>query len=264
LSLIKKTPAKDLKLRVFAGPNGSGKSTVIKQVRLYKSGGIPIDFGYYVNADDISVALNKNGFSFQSYKINVVNEEFQKIAIASGLINKDFTVREFSKSYLLIKNKIILQTKAADGRLAQIIADFLRKKLLTERKRFSFETVFSHESKLEIMKQAIKAGYKVYLYFVSTESPEINKYRVDLRKRKGGHDVPPEKIESRYFRSLELLYDACQLSYQVFFFDNSEEEKPFKMFAHFKKSGIEKKWDDLSVDNYPEWFKTYYSKKVPR
>jgi len=114
------------------------------------------------------------------------------------------------------------------------------------------------------MKQAIKAGYKVYLYFVSTESPEINKYRVDLRKKKGGHDVPPEKIESRYFRSLELLYDACQLSYQVFFFDNSEEEKPFKMFAHFKKSGAEKKWDDLSVDNYPEWFKTYYSKKVPR
>jgi predicted ABC-type ATPase len=119
LSSIKKTPAKDLKLRVFAGPNGSGKSTVIKQVRQYKSGGIPIDFGYYVNADDITVTLNKNGFSFQSYKINVVNEEFQKIAIASGLINKDFTVTEFSKSYLLIKNKII-------HRLKQQMGDWLR------------------------------------------------------------------------------------------------------------------------------------------
>ena len=67
--MIKKTPANDLKFRVY-GPNGSGKSTVIKQVRLYKSGVIPIDFGYYVNADDITVALNKNGFSFQSYKIS--------------------------------------------------------------------------------------------------------------------------------------------------------------------------------------------------
>jgi predicted ABC-type ATPase len=108
----------------------------------------------------------------------------------------------------------------------------------------------------------LKQGYKVYLYFVSTESPEINKYRVALRRKKGGHDVPQNKIESRYYRSLDLLYDACQLCYQVYFFDNSKENKPLKMFAHFKKSGSEKKWDNLPVEDIPKWFETYYSRKI--
>ena len=76
---------------------------------------------------------------------------------------------------------------------------------------FSFETVFSHSSKLDIMQQAVELGYKVYLYFVSTEDPEINKFRVAARKMKGGHDVPPEKIESRYYLSMNLLYNASQI-----------------------------------------------------
>ena len=46
-----KTP-KQLRLRVFAGPNGSGKSTVIQYVRDYDTGTGPIDFGYYINADE--------------------------------------------------------------------------------------------------------------------------------------------------------------------------------------------------------------------
>ena len=55
------------------------------------------------------------------------------------------------------------------------------------------------------MQQAVAAGYKVYLYFISTESPEINKFRVEARKAKKGHDVPEDKIVSRYYGSLDLL-----------------------------------------------------------
>lgn len=43
------------------------------------------------------------------------------------------------------------------------------------------------------MFEADVAGYQVYLYYVSTASPEINKFRVELRVREGGHDVPTEK-----------------------------------------------------------------------
>jgi predicted ABC-type ATPase len=149
-------------------------------------------------------------------------------------------------------------------RLAQIIAYFLREKLLLERKKFSFETVFSHSSKLDIMREAKQAGYKVYLYFVSTESPDINKYRVKLRTIKGGHDVPAGKIESRYYRSLEFLYEAAQLSYQSFFFDNSRTGKQFKLFAHFKVLNGVKKWDKIVEKDVPEWFKRYYLAKVKR
>lgn len=97
------------------------------------------------------------------------------------------------------------------------------------------------------MREAVNMGYKVYLYFVSTESPEINKFRVEARKMKGGHDVPHDKIESRYFRSLDLLYDAAQICYQAFFFDNSVDGADSKMFAHFKKVKGKKYWDKVKL-----------------
>lgn len=251
-----------LRLRVFAGPNGSGKSTVIEYVKNHTVNGRPIDFGYYINADDIATSLRKNKFSFAQYDITISNKDFLQTGLDSGLIVKEFNETAFKLSYSLKNNKIVLKNKTADERLAQIIADFLRKKLLADKKRFSFETVFSHPSKLDIMKKAVEMGYKVYLYFVSTESPEINKFRVKARKAKQGHDVPEDKIESRYYRSLELLFDAGQVAYQAFFFDNSIEGEDFKMFAHFKKTGGKKKWDPINRKDIPAWFKEYYSKKI--
>lgn len=251
-----------LRLRVFAGPNGSGKSTVIKYVRKLKANGRRIDFGYYINADDIAAQLRKGEFRFSQYDLTIKPKEFNEVTLASGLINAEFTQEDFKASFSLRANVILLIETTADERMAQIIADFLRKKLLQSKKKFSFETVFSHPSKLEIMQQAVEAGYKVYLYFVSTESPEINKFRVKARKAKKGHDVPEEKIESRYYRSLELLYDAAQLAYQVFFFDNSVEGENSAMFAHFKMQRGKKEWDRINKRQVPVWFRKFYSKKV--
>ncbi|HEY4110404.1 zeta toxin family protein [Puia sp.] len=199
-----------------------------------------------------------------SGKSTVTNKQFKDIALGSGLVGDQFDKATLEQSYSLRKNMLKLREKSADERLAQIIADFLRKRLLKERRRFSFETVFSHPSKLDIMRQAALEGYKVYLYFVSTESPVINKSRVAARKEKGGHDVPVDKIESRYYRSLDLLYDACQLSYQVFFFDNSVEDVELLMFAHFKKNGDKKVWDKMNKKEIPNWFRKYYSKKISK
>lgn len=252
-----------LRLRVFAGPNGSGKSTIIQAVKNYKVKNIPVDFGIYVNADDIEKALRSSTFVFKPYTIKFNPENFVAIALASGLVNNDFPKKAFLKSYIWDGKNLMLSSPAYAGRLAQIIADYLRKVLLAERKKFSFETVFSHESKLEIMRQAAEAGYKVYLYFVCTESPEINKYRVkEVRLKEGGHDVPEDRIESRYYRSLELLFDAAQIAYQAYFFDNSGGD--FRAFAHFKKVKGKKQWDPVNEAEVPQWFLKYYSAKVKR
>jgi predicted ABC-type ATPase len=249
-----------LRLRVFAGPNGSGKSTVIKSVREYKQGRKRIDFGIYINADDIASDLRKGVFDFSTYSLKVSLKELVSIVDSSGLLNEQYDEQKFKSSFSLKENKILLKDKGTDERLAQILADFLRKRLIAEKKKVSFETVFSHKGKLDIMRQAVDAGYKVYLYFVSTESPGINISRVALRKAKGGHDVPSDKIESRYYRSLDLLFDAAQISYQAFFYDNSGQQP--NMFAHFKVEGDGKKWDDINKDDVPLWFKQYYSGKA--
>jgi predicted ABC-type ATPase len=257
--------ARQPRLRVFAGPNGSGKSTVIDFIRNYRVNEKNVEFGYYINADEIAWALKtREGFSFKQYDFEAIVDEFNQIVSESGLLNKEFTLTHFIQTYSITNNSIYcLQTHQIE-RLAQIIADFLRKKLLKERKRFSFETVFSHNSKLDIMREAVDAGYKVYLYFVSTESPEINKFRVEARMKKGGHSVPFDKIETRYYRALNLLHDASQLAYQAFFFDNSEEGGNFKMFAHFKVIAGKKAWDDINEDDIPNWFKIYYLEKVSK
>jgi len=111
------------------------------------------------------------------------------------------------------------------------------------------------------MREAVDNGYKVYLYFVSTESPYINIPRVEARKAKGGHDVPKDKILSRYFRSMNLLYKASQIAYRAFYFDNSEDGKDVNMFAHFKKFGEKMKWDKQDKKRIPLWFDFFYKWK---
>ena len=110
------------------------------------------------------------------------------------------------------------------------------------------------------MTEAAMAGYKVYLYFVATEDPEINIQRVEARKKLGGHAVPTDKIKSRYYKSLELMYRAAQLAYQCYWFDNSGEE--LQMFAHFKMAGLHKKWEIGDMKKIPNWFFTYYLNKM--
>ena len=247
-------------MRVFAGPNGSGKSTVIQSVREYQTENGKVDFGIYINADDIVTVLKKHSLSFAQYKIRTDTIEFTEIANASGLINKKFTEKEFKSSFKIVSNKLKLLNASFAEQLAQIVADFLRKKLLKSKKKFSFETVFSHESKLDIMRQANAAGYKVYLYFVSANSSQINVDRVALRVAKGGHDVPKDKIIDRYVRSLDFLFEAAQLTYQTFFFDNSKDQP--ELFAQFKINKNHKAWKLDKVKEIPDWFITYYADKI--
>jgi predicted ABC-type ATPase len=100
-------------MRLFAGPNGSGKSSVIEYVKKQKVDGFPIDFGIYVNADDIAKSLRENTFSFHTYEINITNKEFQTLTLASGLINNDFTEKQFISCYTFSNNKIKLNSTSS-------------------------------------------------------------------------------------------------------------------------------------------------------
>lgn len=259
LSLTKET----LRLRVFAGPNGSGKSTVIGRIRTAKVAGKPLDFGVYVNADDIARAIKSGTLDFADYGLKTRQDEFTGLALTSGLVGGEFPEKQFTSSFKIERNRFRLLAPLHGERLAQIIADFLRRRLLTEKRKFSFETVFSHPSKVEFLRQAKEEGYKVYLYFVTTQDPDLNVYRVKkVRVPGNGHDVPEDKIRSRYYRSMELMYDASQHAYQAFFFDNSNEHQDSQMFAHFKLIGGRKVWDSMDPAVVPRWFITYYSSKA--
>lgn len=91
-----------------------------------------------------------------------------------------------------------------------------------QRQSFAFETVMSHPSKLIQLQQAKAMGYMVEVYYVSTTDPRYNILRVADRVSAGGHNVPPNKVIERYYRSLSLLPLAIEIADRVTLVDNTE------------------------------------------
>lgn len=90
------------------------------------------------------------------------------------------------------------------------------------KKSFATETVMSTPDKINLMREA-KSSYRVELRYVTTHDSDINVSRVALRYEAGGHDVPEEKVRSRYVRSMALLPQAIQIADHAIVYDNSHE-----------------------------------------
>ncbi len=99
----------------------------------------------------------------------------------------------------------------------------IRENCLYEKTGILFETVLSSDDKVEFILKAKKAGYFIRLFFVGTNSPVINSGRIARRVMEGGHDVPIQKIISRFSKSIA---NCCILANEVdrlYVYDNSVE-----------------------------------------
>lgn len=106
------------------------------------------------------------------------------------------------------------------------IAACRRDEFLQDRKSFVTESVFSHVSKLEFIRQAKQVGYRIMVFHVSVEDPALAVARVGERVREGGHDVPENKIRARYERNGALIRQAVLLSDIAHIYDNSKLNQP--------------------------------------
>ena len=96
-------------------------------------------------------------------------------------------------------------------------ADFFKDQYLKRKLSFSFETVFSHPAKIDILKKAQASGFRTYMYFVATEDPKVNLNRIKVRVKSGGHDVPEDKTIARYYRCLEQVKFALPYLNRAYF-----------------------------------------------
>lgn len=142
--------------------------------------------------------------------------------------------------------------------LAAVIAEFVRSCLISQRESFSFETVMSSPDKIDVLKSARANGFRTYLYYIATEDPEINVSRVKNRVALKGHDVPEEKIRSRYVRSLDLLLDAIRGTDRSYLFDNSGGRDDFLWFAEITDGSVL----EYKSDRVPNWFKKSILDKI--
>jgi len=242
------------RLRIFAGPNGSGKSTLYKyltQINAFNS-------YYHINPDliakDLSVSLNLDNWPIDFSFNELIN--YLKLSPFQTMV--DYNIADLLNSK---DRRISLKDPAFnDNYLAAAISDFLRYKMIQSDSSFSFESVFSHDSKIKEIEIAKKENFKIYFYFISTSDPLINSQRIKNRVETGGHDVPNEKINDRYYRTMNNLYAAFKLSDRAYLFDNTSE-KSNNSFNFF----VEKNGDNIYLSNpnfVPQWFEEFVLKKL--
>jgi predicted ABC-type ATPase len=140
---------------------------------------------------------------------------------------------------------------AIDPYSAAKVAANLREELVRQKESFAFETVFSDPvgDKLDFLKRTAEAGFTVALCFIGLATPKLSQERVAMRVSQGGHDVPDEKIFSRFPRTLANLKAAIKQVPHVLVYDNSDLATPYRYLATFE-NGMQ----IMAASSKPQWF----------
>jgi len=131
---------------------------------------------------------------------------------------------------------------------AAALATEIRENMIAMGESFCFETVFSHESKIDFIAEAKAHGYSVILVYIHLIDPSLNEARVYQRTLEGGHDVPAEKIHTRIPRTMKNIKTALPLADEAWILDNSSGQNRFQQIAIIKSGYCEKK-----VNPLPAW-----------
>ncbi len=137
--------------------------------------------------------------------------------------------------------------KCSDLEAAQI-AEQQREDHLANMREFCFETVMSTDRNLKLLQRAKEKGYFIRCYYILTSDPIINIERVKSRVIEGGHDVPADKIISRYNRALDLVKDVIMASDVCHIYDNSNDE-PFRIFKKRKDKCYYQECDNWRLED---------------
>jgi predicted ABC-type ATPase len=117
------------------------------------------------------------------------------------------------------------------------LAGVRRDELIAARASFATETVFSHESKVELVRAAVEAGYLVTLHVVVVPV-DTAVARVDNRVENGGHSVPEIKVRERYGRLFAHVVNAIGLAEHALVYDNTTAATPFRPIAEFERGAL--------------------------
>jgi predicted ABC-type ATPase len=147
---------------------------------------------------------------------------------------------------------VLARALAVDPYVAAQTAQHVRQELVKQRESFIFETVFSDPigDKLNFLKEAAASGYAVVLCFIGISGPETSEERVAMRVSQGGHNVPTQKLVSRFPRILANLKQALRELPCVLVFDNDDLRNPFRQIALFENGRPVNLYEPL-----PPWFK---------
>lgn len=137
------------------------------------------------------------------------------------------------------------------------IAEKRRQEHLSEKKSFVTESVFSHPSKLDVIREANKQGFTTAVYHVNVAYPSLSVERVKGRVKNGGHSVPEDKIRERYERNQPLIKEAIKIADKGFVYDNSKRGQDPALIMQFEQGKVKE-----IAENVPKWARDLYKEEL--
>jgi predicted ABC-type ATPase len=175
------------------------------------------------------------------------------IAGPNGAGKTTFFHAHLASAGLRFVNADVLAAELAVGPYeAARLADALRKGLVERGESFLFETVSSDPvgEKVAFLEEAVGRGYTVVLCFIGLSGPDQSAERVAMRVSQGGHDVPDDKLQSRFSRTLANLRAAIARLPHVLIYDNSDLNRPYRRVAVFDRGELRHLGEPV-----PEWLR---------
>ena len=169
---------------------------------------------------------------------------------------------EWAEQCVYINPDEIAQTKFGDWnnpdavRQAVEYCEEWREQLLKEHKDFIFETVLSSDGKVDFLKRAKEEGYFIRIFFICTETPSINAARIAKRVMEGGHDVPIQKIITRYLKAITNVTKVASFADRAYFYDNSIDNQEARILFRTSDGKLVKQY----TDSMPVWAETIKKK----
>jgi len=136
---------------------------------------------------------------------------------------------------------------------AAAIAEERRREFLEEGRSFVMESVFSHPSKLDLLRDAREAGFRIVLFHLNLASADLAVARVRARMAEGGHDVPEDKIRQRFERNQRIIRQAALLADRAQIFDSSALNEAPRVLLELANGQVASRAKDA-----PAWFETLY------
>ena len=135
----------------------------------------------------------------------------------------------------------------------------LLERAINEQLDYAFETTLGGDTIPALLEKAASVGIEVRISYVGLASPELHIARVRARVRRGGHDIPEERIRERYARSRLNLIRLMPKLTELRVYDNSREADPHAGVApvpflvlHFTRGRISQICELTST---PDWAK---------
>lgn len=124
---------------------------------------------------------------------------------------------------------------------------------------YSFETTLGGNTITDLLIKAADKGISVRLWYAGLASPELHIARVAARVAAGGHDIPEDKIRTRYDSGRENLLRLLPKLAELQIYDNSVEKNmdkgeapaPF-LILHLRGGQIVKQ---CPLADTPDWAK---------